>query len=510
MPPVNNAFASAILLTGSGTLVVDNTGCTLEAGEPTHTGDADKTVWYKWIAPDNTFASFDTIGTGGGLDTIIGAYTGVAVNALSQVAFNDDSAVAGGSLSRILFRIVAGVTYYIQVGVFDSTSAGNITLNYATHPNLAVPIGSPCFPNSYNDATPGLLHCLDRTTGDLLDILELAEDSGGAVDVTEQGVFATFDAMDAGLGGRAFDMYREPVTVAARGVIPYGTQAFYPFRCDSSGKFYFATGKTITPVTHLTSDITCVNCDGVPTGDAWVLPDLTPPGGLSTLVGLIGGIQAAPCAPSPDGTILYVSGNTSSSSVNNFGIWTVERYDLVNNVWLTPLATLVSTAYADDNGSHIDDLLVLPNGDVLVTDSYYGGFGTGTAGSRPDLEREALFVYRYNPDGTLAATYTIDATIVGNEDDLGGYTPRRARLASDPSGTSFWVQCLPFGSALGLFSGFELLEIETATGSVLTALDIYTADSTTRPLPVPDTAFFIHRAAVGRCGLRPQFYPQVV
>ena len=57
-------------------------------------------------------------------DTLLGVYTGSAVNALTEIASNDDN---GGPQSKVQFSAVAGTTYYIAV---DGRSAaqGNISL----------------------------------------------------------------------------------------------------------------------------------------------------------------------------------------------------------------------------------------------------------------------------------------------------------------------------------------------------------------------------------------------
>ncbi len=71
--------------------------------------------------------TFDTFESD--FDTVLGAYTGSAVNALTETARNDDDNVSGSSQSRISFEAVAGTTYYIAVDGF-SGATGQIVLNY--------------------------------------------------------------------------------------------------------------------------------------------------------------------------------------------------------------------------------------------------------------------------------------------------------------------------------------------------------------------------------------------
>ena len=78
--------------------------------------------------------TLDTFGSN--YDTVLGVYTGSAVNALSQVDCNDDS--GGVRASQVSFA-TDGSLYYIQVGGFYSASApyqfGNMVLNVGITPN---------------------------------------------------------------------------------------------------------------------------------------------------------------------------------------------------------------------------------------------------------------------------------------------------------------------------------------------------------------------------------------
>ena len=85
-PPVNDNFAGATLITGSSASVSGtNVNATKETGEPNHAGNAGgKSVWWTWTAPASGNVVIDTIGST--FDTLLGVYTGTAVNALTQVA----------------------------------------------------------------------------------------------------------------------------------------------------------------------------------------------------------------------------------------------------------------------------------------------------------------------------------------------------------------------------------------------------------------------------------------
>ncbi len=125
-PPVNDNFAGATLITGASASVSGtNVNATKETGEPNHAGNAGgKSVWWTWTAPASGNVVIDT--NGSTFDTLLGVYTGTAVNALTQVASDDNG---GPSLtSRVAFNVTAGVVYRIAVDGSGGAS-GNIQLN---------------------------------------------------------------------------------------------------------------------------------------------------------------------------------------------------------------------------------------------------------------------------------------------------------------------------------------------------------------------------------------------
>jgi hypothetical protein len=94
--------------------IVDGTtvGATKEAGEPDHAGNpGGASVWYQWTAPASGLATFSTDGSN--FDTLLAAYTGATVNALTEVASNDNS--NGLLTSKISFNAVQGTTYSIAI-----------------------------------------------------------------------------------------------------------------------------------------------------------------------------------------------------------------------------------------------------------------------------------------------------------------------------------------------------------------------------------------------------------
>ena len=97
-------------------------------GEPNHANaPGGHSIWFKWTAPTTGTKTFDTMGSG--FDTVLGVYTGTAVNALTLVAGNDD--ISASDLdSRVTFAVTAGVTYRIAVDGYGGAS-GPVTLNWS-------------------------------------------------------------------------------------------------------------------------------------------------------------------------------------------------------------------------------------------------------------------------------------------------------------------------------------------------------------------------------------------
>ncbi len=130
--PLNDDFANRAVLSGNNVVVrSSNVGATFEASEPAHAGVAASTsLWWTWTAPATGSVVTDTAGSG--FDTVVGIYTGSAVNALQAVASNDN---ASGTVttSRIVFNAVAGTTYQIAVAGKNGAS-GLLTFHLGTIP----------------------------------------------------------------------------------------------------------------------------------------------------------------------------------------------------------------------------------------------------------------------------------------------------------------------------------------------------------------------------------------
>ena len=114
--PVNDDFANATTIgTLPASLDVDNRIATTETGEPSHAGmTTGHTVWYQWTAPSTEVVSADTC-TGEGSNTALAVYTGSAVNALTEVASNNDAGGLCGKSSEVSWEAIEGTTYMIAL-----------------------------------------------------------------------------------------------------------------------------------------------------------------------------------------------------------------------------------------------------------------------------------------------------------------------------------------------------------------------------------------------------------
>jgi len=127
--PMDDFPGSATPMTGaSGAMNGNSATATAQAGEPLSA--KVHTVWWAWKAPKSYSVFFSTKGSK--FDTVLGAYTGSSVSALTEVDYNDDVSAGSDSTSRIRFYANAGTTYYICVAGRGSSSCGDIILTWGS------------------------------------------------------------------------------------------------------------------------------------------------------------------------------------------------------------------------------------------------------------------------------------------------------------------------------------------------------------------------------------------
>ncbi len=143
--PANDNFANRIALSGnSGSSIGTSLLATKETGEPDHAGNAGgHSIWWKYSATATGQLSIDTRGSS--FDTVLAAYTGSSVSALTAIASNDNDGSANGTSSMFL-QVQSGTEYEIAVDGANG-AAGTATLNWSMNTsasaNLAISITGP-------------------------------------------------------------------------------------------------------------------------------------------------------------------------------------------------------------------------------------------------------------------------------------------------------------------------------------------------------------------------------
>ena len=134
----NDPFDGGIALVGNAGAVIDSTLlATREIGEPSHGGPGSASIWYRFTAPGNGFLSVTTQGSN--FDTLLGVYSGTAVNALTVLGMNDDAPKLGVLWSKVESNVVAGTEYSIAVDGWNGRK-GAVKLNWSFVAS-ALPIG---------------------------------------------------------------------------------------------------------------------------------------------------------------------------------------------------------------------------------------------------------------------------------------------------------------------------------------------------------------------------------
>lgn len=139
--PANDAFSNAAEIFGlEGAIVGGTVDATKENGEPNQQyHEGTHSIWYRWQATETGTVVFDTAGSQ--FNTILGVYQGTAVDALTEIGWNDDNETLR---ARVRFATTAGQTYYIMVDGFGNES-GPVNLSWVA---VGPPPANDDFPNS--------------------------------------------------------------------------------------------------------------------------------------------------------------------------------------------------------------------------------------------------------------------------------------------------------------------------------------------------------------------------
>jgi hypothetical protein len=168
IPPANDDFANAASLSGSSGSATDGSGfASKESGEPDHAGDpGGASVWWNWTAPADGLATVDTCHSD--FDTVLGVYTGSAVNSLSEVASDDDGCGAPAGPSKVSFQATQGTTYRIAVDGHDAAgvpATGHVALHLKltddVPPTVSI-VSGPKYGSFTKDSTPTFTFTADE------------------------------------------------------------------------------------------------------------------------------------------------------------------------------------------------------------------------------------------------------------------------------------------------------------------------------------------------------------
>lgn len=160
-PPANDDFADAILLTGaSGSTTGDNSGATLEDGEPRlPLNNTSSSVWWKWVATSSGILEVDLAGSA--VNLAAGVYRGASLDALVRVGASDSWYDTGAAITtqppRVRCRVTAGETYYLLV-------AGNYTVNWGAI-SLAWSVGATVIANDHYEDAAVIVGASGSTSG---------------------------------------------------------------------------------------------------------------------------------------------------------------------------------------------------------------------------------------------------------------------------------------------------------------------------------------------------------
>jgi subtilisin family serine protease len=133
------SFDRAVVLSGASGTVSTAAGFTAQASESTHgrrTGISS--TWFAWTAPSSGRASFST--SGSSFDTAMSVYTGTALNGLTEVGSNDDTASSATAASVGPIEVVSGQSYRIAVSCgVASASCGTINFSWTASADQTAP-----------------------------------------------------------------------------------------------------------------------------------------------------------------------------------------------------------------------------------------------------------------------------------------------------------------------------------------------------------------------------------
>jgi secreted trypsin-like serine protease len=136
--PIDDFTAAGSSACAVGTDFRNNAFTGKQTGEPNHAGNAGGgSLWRRFTAPGNGTLRVSTLGSD--VDTLLGVYTGSAVNALTVRGSNDDISGALEPRSLVSIPVTAGTTYRIAADSYNTGDGagpdrGRIRFNWSFEP----------------------------------------------------------------------------------------------------------------------------------------------------------------------------------------------------------------------------------------------------------------------------------------------------------------------------------------------------------------------------------------
>ena len=386
VPPANTTAATAIVIPA----LPYSTTQRVDAGGTTYS------VWYSLVVPDCvTLLGIVAYGTPP-YTPRVEVYVGPA----SAPVVGNDS----GDNTAIEVPVVPGTEYFLRF----VTNTGNptpalLSLSVTAGPHGTAPAGLLVIA----DDTPGYpAIVIDATTGTVLRSV-YPFPAGEEGDSLPGGTVLMADPYDTD----TFRLYGPTFALIAS--IPFLGIDYARVRATpAAGLYYIADGGSgATPPT-----VGTVTPTGTLGATTWTLP--------------AGGEMGA-LAGNNTGTILYYTHPYTDA--------TLRRWDLVNDVGLSPLVAAITDHV-------VPDILMLADGSIVV--GYYNHLGSHN-----------YTVKRYNASGTVLNTY-----------EFGSNFSMVPRLGYSLTAGAFWVYSQP---STGTYDGYaRLFEVRASDGVILTTLTV--------------------------------------
>lgn len=423
--PANNDFAEATVVAAAGTLSGSNIGADAQPGEPLHAGttSARKTVWWSYTPNQSGTVTITTQGSA--FDTVMGVYTGSAVNSLALVGSNDDNP-SSGLWSRVSFSATIDTTYHIAVAGYSS-SAGSIILN-VTGGYLTPPVNDD-FADRTVIAAEGAVTGTNVAAGS-----ELGEPLHASITGADDSVWWSYIATDSGT-----------VTVDTEGSAIDTVLAVY-------------TGSAVNSVTEVASN------DDNGTAGVWAQVSFEVEPGTEYKIAVAGKAgaegaitlnvdEAPPLSPANDDfadrAVIAAAGTVTGTNVDAWEETGEPLHAGVagarESVWWSYTAIYSGTVTVDTNGSAIDTAVGIYTGsavNALTEVASNDDNGTGGTWSRASFPAVAGTEYKIAVAGKAGAEGAISLTV--NEAPpfpANDNFANRIAIASPGtvSGTSLWA-----------------------------------------------------------------------